>query len=64
MRKNLSPKDIAKMVHKRLKALGYDSKLYIQIFSPDKKDFKEYEKFIDEINLYNKYFGYIMRIEL
>lgn len=57
-------KEKAKMVHKRLKALGYNSELYIQKFSPDKSDFKGYEKFIDEINLYNKFYGYIRRIEL
>ena len=64
MGKTLNPKGVAKIIHKRLKACGYNTKLYIQRFSPEKSEFKEYEKFIDEINLYNKYFGYIIRIEL
>ena len=64
MGKSLSPKERAKIIYKRFKACGFNNKLYIQKFCPDKKDFKEYEKFIDDINLYNKYFGYIMRIEV
>lgn len=61
---NLKPKEKAKIVHKRLKACAYNAELYIKRFSPDKSNFKEYEEFILDINLYNKFFGYIMRIEL
>ena len=64
MGRNLNPKEKAKIIHKRLKSCGYDAELFKERFSPDKKDFKEYEKFIDELNLYNKFFGYIMRIEV
>ena len=64
MGRNLSPKEKAKIIYKRLKACGYDVKLFKERFSPDKKDFREYEKFIDGVNLYNKFFGYIMRIEV
>ena len=64
MGRSLNPKERAKILHKRLKACGYDTKLFKERFCPDKKDFKEYEKFVAEINLYNKFFGYIMRIEL
>ncbi len=60
----LKPKEKAKIVHKRFKACGYDAELYIKKFSPDKSNFKEYEEFILDINLYNKFFGWITRIEL
>lgn len=60
----LKPKEKAKIVHKRFKACGYNAELYIQRFSPEKSNFKEYEVFIADINLYNKFFGYITRIEL
>lgn len=58
-------KDRAKIVHKRFKACRYDSKVYIEKFAPDKKEFKAYEVFVNDINLYNKFFGnYIYRLEL
>jgi hypothetical protein len=64
MEKPMSSKDIAKQVHKRFKACGYDNKLYCNKFCPDKTNLKEYHKFVDSINLYNKFYGYIVRIEL
>lgn len=64
MGKTLKPKEKATIIHKRLKACGYRVEVFLSKFSPDKSDFKEYEKFIDEINLYNKFFGYITRIEI
>lgn len=60
----LKSKEKAKIVHKRLKACHYDVKLFKEKFCPDKSDFKEYEKFIDDVNLYNKFFGYIVRIKI
>lgn len=64
MEKSLKPKERAKMMHKRFKACGYNVELFKERFCPDKSSFKEYEKFINEVNLYNKFFGYIMRIEM
>lgn len=60
----LKPKEKAKIVYKRLKACSYNVELFKEKFCPDKSDFKEYEKFISDINLYNKFFGYITRIEI
>ena len=62
--RTLKPKEKAKIIHKRLKACGYDVELFKERFGQDKSDFKEYEKFIADINLYNKFFSYIMRIEI
>lgn len=64
MGKSLKPKDIAKMIHKRFKACGYNSEVFNQKFKPDKSNFDEYNKFVETINLYNKFFGYIARLEL
>ena len=64
MGRTLKPKDEAKIIHKRLKACSYDVKTFLDKFTPDKSNFKEYSKFIDDINLYNRFYGYIMRIEL
>ena len=64
MGRTLKPKERAKMIHKRFKACSYNSELYIKRFSPDKSKFEDYEIFIYEINLYNKFFGYLARINL
>lgn len=64
MGKPQKSKDIAKIVFKRFKACRFDSKIYNDKFCPDKSNFKEYETFVNEINLYNKFYGYIARIEL
>lgn len=64
MGRSLSPKERAKIIYKRFKACGFNNILYIQKFCPDKSDFSGYEEFILNINLYNKFFGYIVRIEL
>lgn len=60
----LKPKEKAKIVYKRFKACHYNAELFKEKFCPDKSNFKEYEEFILEVNLYNKFFGYITRIEL
>lgn len=64
MGRTLKPKDKAKMTHKRFKACRYNSAEFVDRFCPDKSDTDEYNKFIEEINLYNKFFGYLARIEL
>lgn len=60
----MKPKEKAKIIHKRLKACRYDTKLFKERFCPDKSDFKGYEEFIADVNLYNRFFGYIVRIEI
>lgn len=64
MGKTVNPKERAKIVHKRLKACGYLTDIFRERFEPDKSNTVDYSKFIEDINLYNKYYGYIMRIEL
>ncbi len=59
-----NPKERAKIIFKRFKACGFDSKVFNNKFCPDKSKFDEYNKFIEEINLYNKFFGYLARLEL
>lgn len=64
MGRSLNQKERAKIVHKRFKACAYNSELFRERFSPDKSKFDEYNKFIEDINLYNKFFSYVARIEL
>lgn len=64
MERTLKPKDRAKMLHKRFKACGYDSNIFKDRFCPDRSNIDEYNEFIEGVNLYNKFFGYLARIEI
>jgi len=64
MGRSLNPKDRAKMIYKRFKACSFDSGVFNEKFCPDKSKFDDYNKFVEDINLYNKFFGYIARMEL
>jgi len=64
MGRSMSPKERAKMIHKRFKSCHYDSGVFNEKFKPDKSEFDEYNKFVEDINLYNKFYSYIIRMEL
>ena len=64
MGRTLKPKGRAKIIHKRLKACGYDVKLFKKRFSPNKSCVSDYNRFIEDVNLYNKFYGYLVCIEL
>lgn len=64
MEKVLTSKEKAKQIHKRFKACSFDSKVFNERFCPSKKDIKKFDRFIEDINLHNRFFGYLARIEL